>query len=525
MSIELPSFAPLSPEGVRAADLTCEFLEILPQSKGRRWYGEPLQLLDWQRVYLRELFGRRDPATGLRRYRKAFIFIPKKQGKSTVAAGLTLKLTIADQEPGAECYGAAYDKDQAKIVFDVAQAMVEQHPELARRCKVVKHESRIEFPETRSWYRAMAHDTQGSHGFNIHGLVIDEFHTWKDGELYRSLDHGTASRDQPLTIIITTAGVFDPESPCWKLYDYACKVRDGILDDPTFLPVIFEAPADADWKDPAVWAMANPGLGVTVPLAYLEMKAREAENMPSELLAFRQLHLNQWPEQLEGWLPMERWKACGTLPMNEDDLRGRKAWLGLDLASTRDLTAISVIIPLDDGTIATPMRFFCPDETIIERSKNDGVQYTRWANEGWIKKTQGNATDYAAVRKEIHELASKFEIQEIAPDPWNAQDLNAQLMADGFKVVSIPQTMGHVSYPAKELEKRVARKQLRHGNNPVLTWCASNATIRQDSNENIKPDKKRSKERIDGITAVVNGFARALAEQHDKPRWLLSTGA
>jgi phage terminase large subunit-like protein len=400
---------------------------------------------------------------------------------------------------------------------------VEQHPGLDERCKVNRHESRIDFPENRSYYRALAHDTRGSHGFNIHGLVVDEFHTWRDGELYRSLDHGTASREQPLTIVITTAGVFDPESECYKLYDYARKVRDGIIDDPSFLPVIYEAPPDADWRDPEVWRTANPGLGVTVSERYLEMKAREAENMPSEVLSFRQLHLNQWPEQLEGWLPMDRWKMCGALDMDEDDLTGRKAWLGVDLASTRDLTAVAVVIPLDDGTVAVPMRFFCPDETIVQRSREDHVQYDRWAREGWIRKTEGSATDYGEVRKEIHRLATKYDVQEIAVDPWNAQDLNGRLISDGFDVIQVPQTARHVSHPAKELEKLVAEGRLRHGENPVLTWCASNATVRSDSNENIKPDKKRSKEKIDGIVAVVNGLARALVRPK-RTKWLLSQG-
>jgi phage terminase large subunit-like protein len=527
--IELPSFPPLTPEGAKDADDAIGFLQELKQSKGR-WYGKPLELLPYQTVNLRELFGRRDPSTGLRQYRTAFFFTPKKAGKSTLAAGLVCKLAFADQELGAEVYGAAYDKDQAKIVFKIAQAMVEQHEGLRELAKIKASQSLIEIPSTRSHYAALAHDTEGSHGFNIHGLVIDEFHTWKDAGLYQTLQKGTASRDQPLTIVITTAGIFDPESPCWKMYDYACKVRDGIIEDPTFLPVIFETPKDEhgeellEWDDPEAWAIAQPGLGTTVLEAFYEEQARTAANMPSEVLSFKQLLLNQWPEQLKGWLDMRKWKECGELDYREEDFYGMDAWLGLDLASTKDLTAATLVIPLGDETVAVVCRVFCPADTIKRRSSEDNVGYDRWANEGWLTKTPGNATDYGFVREEIGQLAEKFVIREINPDPWNALQLSTELHTDGFRVVKIPQTIAHISHPAKELERLVATTRLRHGNNPILTWCASNATVRMDASGNIKPDKGRSKEKIDPITALVNGLARALVGQVKRPPWLISAG-
>lgn len=526
----LPPYPALSPEGIRHADETVAFLELLPQSKGRKWYGKPLSLIHWQRRFVRELFGRRDPATGLRQYRTCFIFIPKKQGKSTLAAGLILKLLLADGEPGAECYGAAYDKEQARIVYKVAKAMVEQEEELAKRCHIVEHKSLIEFPETRSEYYALAHDTEGSHGFNIHGLVVDEFHTWKDGELFQTLDYGTASRDQPLTVIITTAGLFDPQSPCYKLYTYACQVRDGLIDDPTFLPVIFEAPDEdvdgkpTDWADPMMWYRANPSLGITVPESYLATKARKAEHVSTEILSFRRLHLNQWPEQLKGWLSMSHWKQCGELSYSEDDFRGRRAWIGLDVGDTQDLTALGIVIPLDDGTLALAIRVFCPETTIARRSKRDKVPYELWARAGFLTKTSGDVTDYGAIRAEIHRLAGFYEVQEICPDPWNALQLSSELIEDGFRVVKIPQSTAHINYPAKELEKRVKAVEIRHGNNPVLTWCAANATVRMDANGNIKPDKAHSKERIDPVTALVNGMARALAGQVSTVPWLVVAG-
>jgi phage terminase large subunit-like protein len=527
--IELPSFPPLTPEGLKQADQATKFLELLPQSKGK-WYGEPLELLEWEEVTVRELFGRRDPETGLRQYRTCFIFIPKKNGKSTLAAGLTLKLTIADQEKGAECYGAAYDKEQAQIVYKIAAAMIEQQPALSRRCKITRSKSLIEFPENRSEYRALAHDTDGSHGFHIHGLVVDEFHTWKDGELFETLDKGTAARDQPLTIIITTAGVYSPESPCHKEYSYACKVRDGIIDDPTYLPIIFETPKDEtgtellEWDDPTAHRIANPGYGVTVPASYYRRLVSKAAHQPSEISSFERLHLNRWTQQLKSWLAMGQWSMAGALAFDEKELAGRKAWLGLDLGSTDDLTAIGCVIPLEDGTYATPMRFFVPEKTIAKRSKQHGVDYDRWVKQGWITATPGAAADWGAVRTAVHELAERYEIQQIGADPWNALQLSSDLIGDGFHVVKIPQNAATMSYPSKELEKLVAAVKIRHGGNPVLTWNASNATVRTDSNGNIKPDKARSKEKIDGIVALVNGFSRALAAQGQRPRWLISGG-
>lgn len=526
----LPPYPPLSPEGIAHADDAVRFLELLPQSKGRQWYGKRLELIGWQRRFTRELFGRRDPATGLRRYRTCFVGVPKKQGKSTLAAGFVLKLTIADQEYGAECYGAAYDKDQAKIVYEVAQAMVELNPELARMCRVKASKSLIEFPRTRSKYAALAHDTEGSHGFNIHGLVIDEFHTWTDAELYRTLDFGTAAREQPLTIIITTAGVYDPELECLKQWEYARGVRDGLIDDPTFLPVLFETPKDdageelLEWDDPVAWHHANPSLGITVPVSYLETKARKAQHMASEVLDFRRLHLNQWTAQLKGWLSMKHWKRCGELDFREEDFYGLRAWLGVDLADTHDLTAISIVIPLDDETLAIPVRVFCPDQTIATRTKRDRVPYDAWAKAGYLRVTQGPTTDYAAIRQEVHELAGKFEVEEVCSDPWNALQLMNELVTDGFRVVKIPQSAAHISNPAKELERAVTEVRVRHGGNPVLTWCAANATVRTDSNGNIKPDKSRSRGRIDPIVATVNGIYRAVCGKVERPKWLITSG-
>lgn len=509
--IELPSFPPLTPEGEREADRATRFLELLPQFKGRRWAGRPLRLMPWQDVYLREFFGRRDPATGLRLYRQMFVIIPKKNGKSTIAAGLTLKLTCADGEPGAEVYGAAYDKDQAKIIFEIAAAMVEQQPTLSKRLKVNRHESRIAHPGSRSKYEAIANDVRGSHGFDVHGLVYDEYHTAKTNELYVTLDNGTAARDQPATFIITTAGKADPEAPCWKLYQMAKAVQAGIIEDPTFLPVIFEADAEDDPHDPATWEKANPGFGITVREDYFERKSERAKNLPSELADFEQLHLNLWPAALEKWLDMRAWMECAQRDrIPERDLRGRPCIIGVDLASVLDMAAVAAIFPFEDGTVAVRMRYFVPAPTIPKRKREDHVPYDLWARTGWLTATDSSSIDHDAIEEEIFRLAERYDVLEVAWDPWNAQDLARRVENAGLTVVSVPQTFRELSGPSKELERLLAERLLRPGPNPILSWNANNAVADRDNHGNVKPSKKRSSEKIDGLSAFVTGYNRVI---------------
>ncbi len=485
------------------------FSTCLTHTKGE-WAGQPLVLSDWQAdQIIRPLFGwkRKD---GTRKYRTAYIQIPRKAGKSTLAAGIALYLLLADGEPGAEVYSAAADREQAAIVFEMAKGMADASPALRRRVQPFKRS--LVMPSTASSYKVLSSDAYTKHGLNAHGIVVDEVHALPDRELWDVLTTSTGARRQPLTVAITTAG-FDRHSLCFELYDYACKVRDGIITDESFLPVIFEADADDDWKSPATWHKAHPGLGVSVKEEYFAQECAKAQQLPSYENTFKRLLLNIWTEQDTRWLSMDAWDKSGTdLP----DLEGRACYAGLDLSTTTDITALVLAFP-DGGKVHLMPFFWVPQDGIHKRAKRDRVPYDVWVKQGHIEATQGSVIDYEVIRARINELAERFHIKEIAIDRWNATQLATQLTGDGFEVVGFGQGYASMSAPAKELEKLILGQALNHGKNPVLRWMASNVAIEQDAAGNIKASKAKSTERIDGVVASLMALGRVIANQEDMP--------
>jgi phage terminase large subunit-like protein len=487
-------------------DHACAFFgRYLTHVKGE-WAGQPLELQDW--AYddiIRPIFGTiRD---GVRQYRRAYIEVPRKNAKSTIASGVALYMLLADNEPGAEVYSCAADREQARIVFDMAKGMVEASPELSKRCKVVRNA--ITVPATGSTYKALSADAFTKHGLNAHGVVFDELHAQKNRELWDVMATSMGSRRQPLMFAITTAGTYDPHSICWEIHDYAIKVRDGIIDDDTFLPVVYGADKEDDWTDPKVWAKANPGLGVTVKYEYLERECLRAKEIPAAQNTFRRLHLDQWTEQDTRWLDMDVWDANGAV-FDIDGLHGRECYIGLDLANTIDIAAAACVFPpVEEGEkFKVRMLFWVPSDNILQRAKRDRVPYDVWAREGWITTTDGNVIDYSAIRRDINELP--YQIREIAIDRWNATQLATQLGEDdGLNVFLMGQGFVSMAAPTKELERVLVGREMAHGGNPVLKWMASNVAVRQDPAGNLKPDKGKSTEKIDGIVALVMGLGRA----------------
>jgi len=314
--------------------------------------------------------------------------------------------------------------------------------------------------------------------------------------------------------------VNDRHSLCWELYDYACKVRDGIIDAPAFLPVVYEAAADDDWKSPATWRKAHPGLGVSVKEEYFAAECEKAAQLPSYENTFKRLLLNIWTEQDTRWMPMDKWDACGEpLP----DLTGRACWAGLDLSTTTDITALVLAFPVGSKVHLLPF-FWVPREGIHKRARRDRVPYDVWQREGYIEATDGSVIDYDVIRKRINELAERFQIKEIAIDRWNATQLATQLAGDGFEMVGFGQGFASMSSPTKELERRVLGGELNHGKNPVLRWMASNVSVTQDPAGNVKPDKAKSTERIDGIVAALMALGRAMEADEEKPSVYESQG-
>lgn len=383
-------------------------------------------------------------------------------------------------------------------------------PELASRSKVYTNAIVVE--STGSVLKVISAEAYSKHGINAHGIIVDELHAQPDRELVDVLMTSTGARRQPLVIYITTAD-FDRPSICNEKYDYATKVRDGIIEDPAFLPVIYEAKQDYDWTDPDVWARANPNLGISVSMEYLERECRRARETPSYENTFKRLHLNMKTQQDVRWLSMEAWDACGKLKFEESSLEGERCFAGLDLSTTTDISAFVMVFPREDGQVAIIPRFWIPAESAEKRERRDRVPYTTWARQGFIEMTSGNVVDYDTIRTRINELKERFNIAEIAIDPWNATQLSVQLQGDGFEVVTFGQGFKDMTAPSKELEKLVMSNKLMHSGHPVLRWMASNVAVETDAAGNLKPSKKKSTERIDGIVAAVMGLGRALQDE------------
>jgi len=516
------------PFSEKAAQRAVNFFERVLVHIDGQWSNQPFLLLPWQKQLVRQLFGTlRDDGT--RQYRTAYIEIPRKNGKSEMAAGVALYMLVADDEPGAQVYGAAGDRDQATIVFRVAAEMVRRSPMLAPKCRVIDSVKRVVDQSTASFYRAIPADAAGSHGFNASGIVVDELHVQPNRDLIDVLTTSTGARRQPLTFYITTAG-YDRRSICWELHDYALKVQSGVIQDDTFLPVVYAAPEEADWTDPAVWAAANPSLGVTLKLDYLEQECRRAQQTPAYQNTFRRLHLNQWSRQETRWLPLASWDACAE-PVDAEALRGHDCYAGLDLASTTDIAALVLVFPRVEeeaqvettegdtqsiGRVAFDVLpyFWVPKDTMTERSRIDRVPYDLWAEQGYIQATEGNVIDYRAIMATLDELAQAYNIREIGFDRWGATQLIQDMQEGGLEVVPIGQGFASMSAPTKELLNVVLGRRLRHGAHPVLRWMADNMVVSTDPAGNIKPNKAKSSEKIDGMVALIMGLDRATRHEH-----------
>ena len=492
-----------------AADYAVMFIESLCHTKGT-WAGKPFELIDWQEQIIRDLFGVLKP-NGYRQFNTAYIEIPKKQGKSELAAAVALLLLCGDGEERAEVYGCAADRNQAKIVFDVAVDMVRFCPALSKRVKILESQKKITYLPTNSSYQVLSADVANKHGFNTHGVIFDELHTQPNRNLFDVMLQGSGdARMQPLYFLITTAGN-DTNSICYEVHQKAIDIAEGRKVDPTFYSVIYGAAEDEDWTDPKVWKKANPSLGITVGIDKVKAACESAQQNPGEENAFRQLRLNQWVKQSVRWMPMDKWDACA-FPVSEDDLEGRICYGGLDLSSTTDITAFALVFPpLDeeDKYYILPY-FWIPEETLDLRVRRDHVPYDLWERQGTLMTTEGNVVHYGYIEKFIERLGEKFNIREIAFDRWGAVQMVQNLEGMGFTVVPFGQGFKDMSPPTKELMKLVLEEKIAHGGHPVLRWMMDNIFIRTDPAGNIKADKEKSTEKIDGAIATIMGLDRAI---------------
>ena len=494
------------------ADYAVDFINCLKHTKGR-WRGVPFELLPWQDRIIRDVFGT-VKENGYRQYNTAYVEIPKKNGKSELAAGVALYMTCGDGEWGAEVYGCASDRQQASIVFDVAVDMVDQCPALKKRIKPVMSVKRLVYKPTNSFYQVLSAEAYTKHGLNVHAVIFDELHAQPNRELFDVMTKGSGdARTQPLFFLITTAGT-DRHSVCFEQHQKAEDIILGRKIDPTFYPVIYGAGDEEDWSSEAVWYQANPSLGHTIDIEKIRNTYLSARDNPAEENIFRQLRLNQWVKQSTRWMQMEKWDDCA-FPVDERELIGRECYGGLDLSSSIDITAFVLVFPPRDAAekyIILPY-FWIPEENMNLRVRRDHVPYDVWEKQGCLMTTEGNVIHYGFIENFVDELGKKFHIREIAFDRWGAVQMVQNLEGLGFTVVPFGQGFKDMSPPSKELMKLTLEKKLAHGGHPVLRWMMDNIFVRTDPAGNIKPDKEKSTEKIDGAVATVMALDRAIRNE------------
>lgn len=491
------------------ADKAVQFFKCLKHTKGK-WAGVPFDLLPWQEhEIIRPLFGT-VKANGKRQYKTCYVEIPKKNGKSELAAGIALLMLFADQEPGAEVFSAAADKLQASIVFNVAAQMVRQNATLKKSCKIVDSVKRIAVAKTDSFYRVLSAEAYTKHGLNPSAVVFDELHAQPGRDLWDILTVGSGdAREQQLIFAITTAG-YDRNSICYEIHDYALKVRSGVIEDETFLPVVYSLDEDADWDSEDNWYDANPSLGTVIDIEKVREAYKKAKELPANENLFRRLRLNQWTRSETRWLPLDKWDLCAGI-IDKKELIGRQCYAGLDLASTTDIAAyVLVFPPEEDGIYDVLPYFWIPEENMAERVRKDRVPYDQWTKQGFIEPTPGNVIDYGYIKQTIGDTAKLFDVREVAFDRWGATKLVQDIEELNLTMVEFGQGYKSMSAPTKELMNLVMSGRLNHGGNPVLRWMCDNMVVTTDPAANIKPVKNKSTEKIDGMVALIMGLDRAV---------------
>jgi len=484
------------------------FFKMLRHSIGA-WAGHPFILSPWQAFIVANLFGwkRKD---GTRRFRTAYIEVPRKNGKTTLAAGIGLYLFFADGEQRAHVYSAATTRDQAKIAHDEATNMVKNSPGLIEYIGI--HKNNLHVKEAGSKFEPLSADYNTLDGLNVHGAIIDELHAHRTRNLWDVLETATGSRRQPLILAITTAG-FDKHSICREQHDYTERVLDKTVQDDSFFGIIYTIDEGDDWREYTSWVKANPNLGVSVSADDMAMLANRAGSISSQLNSFLRLKLNIWTESEQRWILAEDWSKCFA-EYSEEDLKGRVCYAGLDLATTTDVAALALVFPPESENEPYKVihRYWIPQDNMKRRVERDRVPYDVWVRDGWLIATEGNVIDYKSIMHEIDRLAQLYDIREVAFDRWGAPNFVQQLQELGGDdwVARFGQGYASMSPASKEFEKLVLSRGFAHRGDPVLAWMVANTVIEHDPAENIKPSKKKSSEKIDGVVAAIMATDRAL---------------
>ncbi|MBB2485415.1 terminase large subunit [Mitsuaria sp. WAJ17] len=499
----------------------CRFFELLPHIKGE--WAKPvyvdgklgyakLRLEDWQIFIEFQLFGWKHRETGLRRFRRSYEEIARKNAKSTRAAARELYLVSADGEPGAHCYSAATTGEQAREVFDVARHMALREPEFLARfgAEVGKHD--ITIPGTASSFKPLNAEGSTLDGLNIHGCVVDEVHAHKTRAVWDVLDSATGARSQALISAITTAGS-DRSGICYELRDYTIKVLEGTVEDETWFGIIFTIDEGDLWHDPKVWRKANPNLGISVKLDDMEAACRKALAQPSAVANFLTKRLNVWISSSSAWMDMQSWKHCAK-DLQLQDFFGERCWIGMDLAEKRDFAALVLVFKRDEEWFFFPRLYL--NESAIEQSGNAHLQ--GWARAGHVIVTDGNVTDFDVIADDLRRFCSEFDVQEIPFDPAMSRYFATKLVEEGLPLVEVRQAPMFFTQPLIHIENLVLEKKLHFDGNPVFTWMMGNVEVSVSKFSGLKhPTKGREENKIDGPVALLMGLGRAMLDESDKP--------
>jgi phage terminase large subunit-like protein len=488
------------------ADNLCAFIEQLPHVKGPL-AGEPIHLEPWQVFILATVFGWVKP-DGKRRFRRAYIEVPRGNAKSTLSSAVGLYMLAADNEGGAEVYSLATTRDQARIVFGDAQTMARGSPGFRARFGVAVGAHNINVLATGSKFEALSAEGSTLDGLNIHFGCVDELHAHKTRTVYDVVETGTGKRDNSLLWVITTAGS-NRAGICYEVRTFVTRLLEGVFEDDSQFGIIYGLDEDDDWALEAALAKANPNWGISVrPEVLLPLQAK-AMQLPSAVNNFKTKHLNEWVNADTAWMDMRAWERCGQAALDVDTFAGQPCWIGLDLASKTDVAALVLVFvhPEIDGGYAVFGKYFLPEETVLASSNS---QYAGWMRAGRITVTPGNVTDFGWIEAELLDLASRFSIEAVAFDPFQATQLSTRMLAEGLPMIEVRPTVLNFSEPMKTLEALVLQGKLAHDGDPVLTWMASNVVAHLDAKDNIYPRKERPENKIDGIVALIMALARAL---------------
>ncbi len=497
------------PDPMGYGERAVRFLRLLKHPKSRL-PDRAFDLSPWQERLVRRIYGPVDEK-GMRLVRTAFVLLPRGNRKTSLGAALALLHTFGpERTPNGQAVSAAADRKQARISFEEALSIIECVPALTGASKATDSRNRLFHPKSGSIFEAISCDAGTQHGRTPSFVLADELHAWKKRDLWDVLRTGLVKVPGGLQVVITTAGR-GQQNVAFELYDYARRVASGDVQDPGFLPVLFEAPRDADWRDEALWHQVNPGLAHGYPdIGGLRQLAREAAMRPADREAFRQLNLNIWLDHsADPFVDMDVYDA-GATEFDEADLEGLPCWIAIDASSTTDLTAVVACFRDGEVNFVKPW-FFVPEDALRARADRDGVPYPRWRDEGFIIATPGNVVDYRAVEAHVRELTSLYDVQEITADPAYSRQITGPLTDDGFNVTEFRQGWRSMGPAIAELERAIIGRTFVHGGHPVLRWCFDNVAIQDDGKGNRSFHKGKSRDRIDGAVAAAMAVARAAA--------------